>query len=128
MASHPLRPLRPCLQPGCPNLVATGRCPDHQRVRERQRGSAASRGYDRLHQRRRAVVLARDPLCVACLAAGRVVPTTVDDHIVPIEHGGSVDELSNHQGLCASCHGLKRAAESRGQRMVVVQGKGLMIA
>jgi 5-methylcytosine-specific restriction endonuclease McrA len=52
----------------------------------------------------------------------------VDDHIIPIEQGGSVDDLTNHQSLCLACHGVKRAAESRGQRMVVVQGKGLVVA
>ena len=73
------------------------------------------------------MVLARDPLCVACLAIDRVEPTTVDDHIVPIKAGGSIDDIDgNHQGLCKPCHDRKRHAESRGRQLRVVTGKGFV--
>ena len=106
--------------------MAHGRCPEHQRAHERARGSAHERGYDREHQRRREIVLARDPLCVACLAMDRVTASTVYDHIVPIEAGGSERDLDNAQGLCARDHALKRAAESRGRQMLVIPGRGLV--
>lgn len=67
------------------------------------------------------------PLCVACLAVGRVIPMTVDDHIVPIKQGGSIDDLSNHQSLCEACHNVKRAHERQGRIVRVVQGKGLVV-
>ncbi len=50
--------MRVCNQVGCPILIPKitrdGRCPDHRRQRERQRGSASTRGYGRLHQSIRA--------------------------------------------------------------------------
>ena len=70
---------------------------------------------------------ADSPLCVACLAVGRVTPMTVDDHIVPIKWGGSIDDLSNHQSLCERCHNVKRAHERQGRIVRVVQGKGLVV-
>lgn len=40
-------PLRPCLEPGCPNVVRSGRCPDHAaahaRARRLRRLAAGSR-------------------------------------------------------------------------------------
>lgn len=50
----------------------------------------------------------------------------MDDHIVPIEAGGSVDDLANHQSLCTRCHNVKRSAEARGKQMQVIDGKGLV--
>jgi 5-methylcytosine-specific restriction protein A len=123
----PMRPARPCLEPGCRYTTTSGgRCADHRRAREQARGSAASRGYGSEHRRRRSIVLACDPLCVACLAVGRTTPSTVDDHIVPIEAGGAADDLDNQQGLCASCHGKKRHAERVGRQLLVVTGTGFV--
>ena len=50
---------------------------------ERQRPSAARRGYGPRWRRARRRFLARHPLCVACGAAGRLEPATVVDHVVP---------------------------------------------
>src|SRR5262249_34584014 len=36
---------RACPHPGCPNLVAKGRCPDHSRLHEELRGTRYERGY-----------------------------------------------------------------------------------
>ena len=130
----PIAPSRPCRAgPGC-RLLTTARdgfCDAHRRDMQRRqdagRGSASSRGYGAQHRKRRAVVRADGPLCVACLALGRVTPMTVDDHIVPIKWGGSVDDLSNHQSLCQGHHDKKRSAESRGIQLRVVQGRGLVV-
>jgi 5-methylcytosine-specific restriction protein A len=44
-----------------------------------------------------------EPLCRACLAAGRVSATTEIDHIVPLAKGGTNDR-ENLRGLCKDCH------------------------
>ncbi|MXG38729.1 HNH endonuclease [Escherichia coli] len=53
--------------------------------------------------------LKANPLCVHCLRAGVYTSATIVDHIIPIE--GEADVLfwpaSNHQSLCAACHGRK---------------------
>ena len=126
----PMRPAAPCPAPGCNMLTTHGRCLAHQRADSRasskERGSASSRGYGALHRKRRALVLGAEPLCAACQSLGRVTPATVDDHIVPVKQGGSIDDLSNHQSLCETCHNVKRAHERQGRTVRVVQGKGLV--
>ncbi|HUK20572.1 MAG TPA: HNH endonuclease signature motif containing protein [Gemmatimonadales bacterium] len=102
------KPLRPCLAPRCPELVADGYCAEHRRVRERRRGSSAKRGYDARHRRWRLLVLARDPICKGC---NRTLSTDAD-HIVPLSKGGTW-ELSNAQGLCRACHATKTFREAR---------------
>jgi 5-methylcytosine-specific restriction protein A len=68
---------------------------------DRQRPSAARRGYGPRWRRARAAFLAQNPLCASCKADGRLVPATVVDHVVP--HGGDErlfwDE-GNWKGLC----------------------------
>ena len=54
-----------------------------KRELDRQRPSAARRGYSPRWRRARAAYLAHHPLCAACQALGRVVPATVVDHVVP---------------------------------------------
>ena len=72
------------------------------------RGSAAFRGYDRKWQAARKAFLEKNPLCAACMKAGRLTPATVVDHIVP--HRGDMrlfwDE-KNWQPLCKQCHDNK---------------------
>lgn len=45
-----------CSVPGCPTYVerGQGRCDEHRRQRDRQRGSRQTRGYDVAHDRERA--------------------------------------------------------------------------
>jgi 5-methylcytosine-specific restriction enzyme A len=87
---------------------------DVKRALDRQRPSAARRGYGPRWRRARAAYLARHPLCVPCAAAGRLVQATVVDHIVP--HSGDPvlfwDE-ANWQGSCKPCHDAKTAREGR---------------
>jgi hypothetical protein len=45
---------RVCAEPGCPTLVAKGRCTKHRRERDRARGTRQERGYDAAHVRLRA--------------------------------------------------------------------------
>lgn len=75
------------------------------------RKSRQARGYGRAHELMRAQVLREEPLCRACLAAGRVAATEIADHIIPKAEGGT-DDRSNYQGLCKPCHKAKTAQES----------------
>jgi 5-methylcytosine-specific restriction protein A len=81
---------------------------------DRERPSAARRGYDARWRRARAAYLARHPLCAACQAEGRVVPATVVDHVVP--HRGDAAlfrDQANWAALCKPCHDAKTAREGR---------------
>jgi 5-methylcytosine-specific restriction enzyme A len=85
-----------------------------KRELDRQRPSAARRGYGPRWRRARAAFLARHPLCAACRAKGRVVPATVVDHLVP--HRGNPERFwneANWQGLCKPCHDRKTARQGR---------------
>jgi 5-methylcytosine-specific restriction enzyme A len=81
---------------------------------DRERPSAARRGYGPRWRRARAAFLAQHPLCATCRAHGRVVPATVVDHVVP--HRGDQrlfwDE-SNWAPVCEPCHDAKTAREGR---------------
>lgn len=45
---------RVCIEPGCPQLTDTTRCPAHTRTRDKQRGTRQQRGYDQAHVKLRA--------------------------------------------------------------------------
>ena len=106
----PRSPKRPCRYPGCPNLCESGTyCPEHSAESpDRQRGSAAERGYDAKWRRARKLFLQRHPLCANCLSQGVLTPATVVDHIVPHrgDHRLFWDE-QNWQPLCKACHDRK---------------------
>ena len=115
----PRRPLHPCKQHGCPALTESRHCARHRKQadaadRER-RGSAAQRGYDKDHRNWRLMVLDKDPLCVVCLKEGRVTPSLVADHVVPLSEGGGW-ELENGAGMCTSCHNRKTMRERAARR------------
>lgn len=110
----------PCRQYRCPNIVKRkhkGYCDEHADQRSNwtkrpdRSGSTTKRGYGHAWRKLRAQVLERDGyLCVACQQAGRYVPATDVDHIVPKSKGGT-DELSNLQSLCNPHHKAKTANE-----------------
>ncbi len=103
--------LRACSQPGCPSLVARGRCTAHRRDQERYRPNVDVR---RLY---RSVRWQRDyrdrkkneaPFCVDCEAEGRLVVWDELDHIVP--HRGDLTlfwDYSNVAGRCRMHHQQK---------------------
>jgi len=109
------KPLHPCNQPGCPELIRDGPyCEKHKRDRQRaqdqRRGSAASRGYDGRWRQYRETFLREHPLCVECLKSDKVVAASVVDHIKP--HKGDKRlfwDMKNHQPLCKRCHDVKTA-------------------
>jgi len=101
-----------CAHPRCPVVVPSGQrhCEQHKRAEVKQyeqgRGSSSKRGYGRRWTKLRRVILARDPVCVAC----KRKPSTDVDHITPRRRGGTDDE-ANLQGLCHECHSSKTATE-----------------
>jgi 5-methylcytosine-specific restriction enzyme A len=85
-----------------------------KRALDRERPSAARRGYGSRWRQARAAFLAQHPLCAACRAQGREVPATVVDHVVP--HRGDQQlfwDASNWAPACKPCHDRKTAHEGR---------------
>lgn len=109
------RALKPCSRPGCPELVASGRCTTCQGQADKRRGTRQERGYGKAHTNRfRPGVLRRHPLCVCedqdhghgprCLA-----PSTVADHYPRsrrelVATGLDPNDPKHGRGLCKPCH------------------------
>lgn len=111
----PTKPLRPCRHPGCTALTKEAYCDLHKRSYDRQRGTAAQRGYSHKWALYRKRFLSRSPLCVICEREGKITPATVVDHIKP--HKGDQAlfwDTSNHQSLCKRHHDIKTAKEDGG--------------
>ncbi len=117
----PARPKRPCMHPGCPELVEGGYCERHQPKRERnaeydrERGTAHQRGYGARWRKARLAFLREHPWCVMCEREGRLRAAEVVDHIVP--HKGDYERFwdqSNWQPLCIRHHNAKTAREDMG--------------
>jgi len=88
-----------------------------RRIFDRARGSAHRRGYDRTWQRLRKAILAAEPLCRFCTAAGLAVPAEEVDHIEPIAERPDLRlDPTNLRGLCSTCHGRRTADYLRGLR------------
>ena len=89
------KPLKPCPEPGCPNLVVTttsrsARCAEH----------STPSPYDHDWRVLRAHKLTVNPLCELCKrSAAREV-----DHIIPIKAGGARLDPRNVRSLCTPCH------------------------
>ena len=108
--SESLLPSKPPLH--CPPGVRSAA--EVKRTLDRQRPSAARRGYGPRWRRARADYLARHPLCVQCRAAGHIEPSTTVDHTVP--HRGDQTlfwDEANWAALCKRCHDAKTAREGR---------------
>ena len=85
---------------------------ERRRRFDQERGSAAARGYDRTWQRLRLQVLAEEPLCRFCLAAGRLTEAREVDHVVPIARAPELRlDRSNLRPLCTPCHSGRTASE-----------------
>ena len=111
-----MKPLRPCLHPGCRALTKDGYCSLHRPVPGKdRRPSPRERGYDSRWRRASKAFLKDHPWCAECLRGGRLEAATQVDHIIP--HKGDPvlfwDE-KNWQGLCRRCHSRKTAREDGG--------------
>lgn len=73
--------------------------------RDRRRGSAHSRGYDKAWANLRKTYLSVFPLCERCLKAQRVTPAQDVHHIKPIAVEPDLRlSWSNLEALCRPCH------------------------
>lgn len=110
----PTAALRPCTAPGCPQLVARGRCEVHaraaQQAYESTRVSSSARGYNHNWRKLRLMVLREEPLCRTCSEAGLTVAATDVDHTIALRKGGT-NERSNLVPMCHSCHSIKTNEE-----------------
>ena len=105
-----------CSVPGCPEFTDSGRCEDHRREADQRRGTARQRGYGTRHETQfRAVVLARDPVCVLCKQA----PSRHADHHPDSRRelaaaGRDADDPRYGRGLCGPCHSSETAQHQPG--------------
>ena len=95
----PVKPARPCSQPGCPNLTHARFCEAHakaedERYRKWQRDPKINRRYGARWRKIRTAYITAHPLCEDCLAAGRYTPAQEVHHVIPLEHGGTHDPAS----------------------------------
>lgn len=113
----PRRPLRPCKHPGCPVLTREPYCPEHakvkQREREARRGTANQRGYTYRWNKYSKWYL-RQPenqICKLRIDQRCKLIAECVDHIVP--PNGPDDPLfwdeNNHQASCLVCNSIKGA-------------------
>ena len=74
-------------------------------------GQRVKRKRGRAGQRQRERRLALYPLCVDCIAEGRVTATEEINHIIPLDEGG-LDTDENTEGLCKPHHLIKTHAQN----------------
>jgi len=94
---------RVCTEPGCPTLVDAGRCAEHRRERDRQRGTRQERGYAAAHDRLRASYQRRMAkgerfTCWRC-----PTPTPIDPAAWHLGHCDD-DRRLYHGPECISCN------------------------
>lgn len=101
--------LRPCAEPGCPELVrGQSRCPDHRR--ETDRPTSGQRGYGRRWRKTRDALLAKHPWCRRCGAKAKHAHHV--DGLGP--NGPRGHDESNFEPLCGSCHSRVTAEQQPG--------------
>jgi len=106
-----------CSEPGCPEFTTGGRCEDHKRAAEQQRGSAAERGYSGVDwQSVRRAVLRRDRMCVICGTARSKVADHWPDSRRDLLAASVEDPDAPYRlrGLCRPCHSRETAREQPG--------------
>jgi 5-methylcytosine-specific restriction protein A len=103
--------LRPCAEPRCPTLIASGsRCPAHARAKEHERPEYRRLYWTQAWKDIRSEALRQQPLCVACLRVGTYTQGTEVDHVIPHKGDSALFfNINNVQVLCATHHGQKTA-------------------
>lgn len=108
--------MRCCAQPGCSALVPKGYCPTHARSTDLHRGSSFARGYDAQWAAYSRRFRQEHPVCgeradgtldrvhSRCVQQGLTTPAACVDHTVPLSHGGSKWDVTNHMAACQACN------------------------
>ncbi len=92
--------LKPCRQPGCPELTKEGYCEKH-RPRE-QRPDKNERGYGYAWEHKiRPRKMRHNPMCERCSSLKHPVPATLVHHR---DRNPRNNSDSNLESLCAQCH------------------------
>lgn len=109
-----------CSVSNCPNLIESGQryCTNHKQPiteQEKERTKINNKIYGNTTWRRlRRIKLSRDPLCVQCLAIGRVVSAGEVDHIKSVKEYPELRLVyDNLQSLCETHHSQKTRAENK---------------
>ena len=76
---------------------------ENQKIYNKRRGSASSRGYNHQWQKVARLVRASEPICRMC----KKNVAEMVDHINPLKKGGDRLALDNLQPLCNRCHRVK---------------------
>jgi 5-methylcytosine-specific restriction protein A len=111
---------RPCLYPGCPEVVdGGGYCPHHKKTYKRD----INKQYDKQYrsnnyssstwEKVRNMKLKRNPLCELCMTYDRVIPARIVHHITPIKQGGSLLDLTNLMSVCRRCHDVLHSKKGK---------------
>lgn len=80
-----------------------------------QRENSTQRGYTYKWQKARKLFIADNPLCIDCLAEGKLIRTDEVDHIIPHKGDASLFwDRTNWRALCKSHHSAKTAREDGG--------------
>ena len=92
--------MRFCKKPGCPNLVSTGFCTDHEKKVVRPEKIADPFYVSVALRRFREWFISKYPLCVDCGKPGRIV-----HHKKSLkEHPELALDESNAETVCFQCH------------------------
>ncbi len=115
----PSSPPGVCNNHGCGRITHDRYCEQHKREKrqrsDKERGTAAQRGYGSKWRKARQGYLAHHPLCVMCEADNVLNVATVVDHILP--HKGDMKlfwDRKNWQPLCKRHHDIKTAKQDGG--------------
>ena len=105
----------PCTRCPTPTPPGVSMCPRCKREAERDRRPAGNPYATSGHTRFREAVLARDPVCVICLAAR----ATVADHYPHerrdlVDMGADPNDPNCGRGLCHRCHSQRTARDTPG--------------
>lgn len=97
--------MRPCLKPGCAELVQRGYCEAHAKRITATHGKTAARGYGHDWQKVRAAFIRKNPACERCLSLGKIARAEEVHHVVKIRDNPARRlDWSNLRALCRECH------------------------
>ena len=93
--------MKVCLEPGCPTLTERTRCTEHERAKDKARGTSTERGYDYAFEKAKC-----EPEYVnanRCAECGE--PFTEDNpktggHSIAIRNGGRGSQILPHCRRC----------------------------
>lgn len=93
--------VRVCLEDGCPKLTRSTRCHDHERAKDKARGSAASRGYDYDYEQAKLLPeYVNATHCDACDEQFTAENPKTGGHLVALRNGGKGSQIVPHCRRC----------------------------